>query len=281
MHFSKPSRRFVLFFASVIFFAYSLLENTETVRRVQQQRQLATYETTVDLGTAGDYTILTKSGISTVPPSSITGDIAVSPIAATGMTGFGLSLPAGGTASTSSQVTGMAYAPDYAVPTPGLLTIAVLDMTTAYTNAANRVNTDPSRKEVGGGEIGGLTLTPGVYTFTTGVNISTDVTFQGGADDIFIIQTTGVLMLAANMKVILDGGVQAKNIFWQVAGNDVVHADAYMKGIILCWTDVAFQAGSTLHGRVLAHTACNLDQATITSEEPAIVLVGGGGDEQL
>ena len=88
-------------------------------------------------------------------------------------------------------------------------------------------------------------------------------------------------MLAANMKVILDGGVQAKNIFWQVAGNDVVHADAYMKGIILCWTDVAFQAGSTLNGRVFAHTACNLDQATITSEEPAIVLVGGGGGEQL
>ena len=194
------------------------------------------------------------------------------------MTGFGL--PAGGAASTSSQVTGMAYDPDYAVPTPGLLTTAVLDMTTAYTNAANRVNTDPSRKEVGGGEIGGLTLTPGVYTFTTGVNISTDVTFQGGADDIFIIQTTGVLMLAANMNVILDGA-QAKNIFWQVAGNVVVHADAYMKGIILCWTDVAFQAGSTLNGRVFAHTACNLDQATITSEEPAIVLVGGGGGEQL
>ena len=279
MHFSKPSRRFV-FFASAIFFAYSFLENAETVRRVQQQRQLATYETTVDLGTAGDYTILTKSGISTVPPSAITGDIAVSPIAATGMTGFGLSLPAGGTASTSSQVTGMAYAPDYAVPTPGLLTTAVLDMTTAYTNAANRVNTDPSRKEVGGGEIGGLTLTPGVYTFTTGVNISTDVTFQGGADDIFIIQTTGNLMLATNMKVILDGA-QAKNIFWQVTGNVVVHADAYMKVILLCWTDVAFQAGSTLNGRILAHTACNLDKATITSEEPAIVLVGGGGDEQL
>jgi hypothetical protein len=101
------------------------------------------------------------------------------------MTGFGL--PAGGAASTSSQVTGMAYDSDYAVPTPGLLTTAVLDMTTAYTNAANRVNNDPLRKEVGGGEIGGRTLTPGVYTFTTGVNISTDVTFQGGANDIFII----------------------------------------------------------------------------------------------
>ena len=106
-------------------------------------------------------------------------------------------------------------------------------------------------------------MTPGVYTFTTGVNISTDVTFQGGADDIFIIQTTGVLMLAANMNVILDGA-QAKNIFWQVAGNVKVRAGATMKGILLVKTDVTFITGSTLNGRVLAQTACVLQMATIT-----------------
>ena len=226
--------------------------------------QQATAATVVDLGSAGDYTILTKSGISTVPASVITGNIAVSPIAATAMTGFSLNLASNGKSSTSSQVTGTAYAASYLGNTPSLLTTAILNMETAYTAAANVVNNDDSKKNLFAGEIGGQTLTPGVYTFASNVNIATDIILNGAATDTFIIQMTGNLLLAANKKVILKGGVLAKNIFWQVAGNVKVMAGATMEGILLVKTDVTFITGSTLNGRVLAQTACVLDQATIT-----------------
>jgi len=264
MLFSKTCR-------SILFFTSLLSANAETIRGAQQERELTlTTVEAVNLGSAGNYTILTKSGISAVAGTAITGDIAVSPIAATGMTGFGLSLPANGMSSTSSLVTeGTVYASDYAVPTPALLTTAISDMEAAYTDAAGRTNSDNSKINLDGGLIGGLTLEPGVYTFATNVDINSDVTLEGtdvttGPTDIFIIQMTGDLMLAADMKVILTKGVLAKNVFWQVAGAVEVRAGATMKGILLVQTDVTFVTGSTLNGRVLAQTACVLQKATIT-----------------
>jgi len=94
----------------------------------------------VNLGTAGNYVILTKSGISTVPGSTITGNIGVSPINSTAITGFSLMLTAGSSFATSAQVTGDVYAPDYAAPTPANLTTAIGDMQTAYTDAAGRTS---------------------------------------------------------------------------------------------------------------------------------------------
>ena len=73
----------------------------------------ATSPTAVNLGTAGNYAILAETGISTVPNSVITGDIGIGPVAATYFTGFGMTLDATGAFSTSTQVTGKAYAPDY------------------------------------------------------------------------------------------------------------------------------------------------------------------------
>jgi hypothetical protein len=258
MLFSK-SCRFVLFFASL------LSANAETVRGVQQQRELDGADGTVDLGTAGNYRILTKTGISTVPQSAITGDIAVSPFSAAAITGFSLTLDADGTKSTSSQFTGNAYAADYAdTNTPTTLTTAISDMEAAYTDAAGRVNTDAEKKNLGAGEIGGRTLTPGLYTFDSNVDINSELTIDGSDTDIFIIQMTGDLMLAANKSVTLTGGVLPENIFWQVAGNVSVMAGASMKGILLVKTDVTFITGSTLNSRVLAQTACVLQKATIT-----------------
>src|ERR1700677_2786611 len=104
----------------------------------------------VNLGDAGNYVILSKSGISTVPTSAITGDIGVSPIAATGITGFSLIHRFGSPFATSAQVTGKVYAANYSAPTPANLTTAVGNMQTAYTDAAGR--TIPNFTELG--EIG-------------------------------------------------------------------------------------------------------------------------------
>ena len=114
----------------------------------------------VNLGLAGSYTILTESGISTTGSTLITGDIGVSPIAATAITGFGLTLDASNQFSTSTQVVGKVYAADYSPPTSANLTTAVSDMQIAYTDAAER--TLPDATELGSGEIGGMTIVPGL-----------------------------------------------------------------------------------------------------------------------
>jgi hypothetical protein len=225
---------------------------------------------TVNLGTAGDYVILAKSGISTVPDSFITGNIAVSPIAATAITGFGLLLADDGQSSTATQLLegGKAFAASYGGATATALTAAVGDMEIAYADAAGRANNDATRINVEQGAIGGLTLTPGVYTFQMDISIGTGtaVTFDadGDSDAVFILQTTGNLKQAGSTGVILANSAQAKNIFWQVAGNVLVGAHSNLAGVLLVKTDVTLMTSSSLNGRILAQTAVNLQKATIT-----------------
>jgi hypothetical protein len=199
-----------------------------------------------------------------VPNSDVTGNIGVSPITAAAMTGFSLTLDSDGQSATSSQVTGEAHGASYGNPIANDLTIAVLDMQAAYLDAASRNHIDESRTNIENGAIGGLTLGPGVYTFTTAISISQDLNLVGGEDDVFIFKTTGQLLQAVGTRVILSGGVQAKNIFWQVAGNAAIGANAEMQGILLVKTDVVFITGSSLVGSIFAQTAVALQMATIT-----------------
>jgi len=215
----------------------------------------------VDLRTAANYVILTKTGISTVPSSSITGNISISPAAGTYMTGFSFD-KSSPEFWTSSQITGFALSATHSSPVPAILTTAVSDMETAYADASQRTNTEGYN--IGAGNLGGLTLTTGVYTFNTDIRIGVDIKFSGDADDVFILQTTGALKQATSTKVILAGGAQAKNIFWQVAGTVWVGSSAVMQGILLAKTNVVFVTSSSLTGRVLAQTACTLQMATIT-----------------
>jgi hypothetical protein len=210
----------------------------------------------VSLGTAGDFVILSKAGVTTTGTTRITGNIGVSPIAASAITGFGLVLDRSGEFSRSRLVTGMVYAADYAVPTPRNLTLAVSAMQTAYTNAAGRT---AGVTELGAGNIGGLTLTPGVYKWGTGVTIATDVTLSGNRDAVWIFQVAGTLNISSAKKVILEGGAQAKNIFWQVAGSTTLGTYSTFNGTILDKTNIALQTGAVLNGRALAQTAVTLD----------------------
>eukprot|EP00579_Thalassiosira_antarctica_P003774 CAMPEP_0201905724 /NCGR_PEP_ID=MMETSP0902-20130614/56656_1 /ASSEMBLY_ACC=CAM_ASM_000551 /TAXON_ID=420261 /ORGANISM="Thalassiosira antarctica, Strain CCMP982" /LENGTH=246 /DNA_ID=CAMNT_0048439843 /DNA_START=67 /DNA_END=807 /DNA_ORIENTATION=+ len=225
----------------------------------------AQYNDGVDLGTAANYAIIAKTGISTVPTSAITGDIAVSPITVDAITGFDLVMDSSRTFSTSTQVTGQVYGPDYVSPTPSQLTTAVSDMETAYTDAAGRIVSD-GNSNLYDGALGGQTLIPGVYTYDIGVGITaTDLTFdgEGHVDAVFVIQTTGSVTQAANTNVVLVNGAQANNIFWVVAGEVTVGAGAHMEGILLVKTAVKFITGSSLNGRILAQTAATLQMATI------------------
>lgn len=220
----------------------------------------------VDLGTAGNYVILAKTAISTVPASAITGDIAVSPAAASFITGFSLVADATNVFSTATQITGRAYAADYADPTPANLTTAVSNMETAYTDAAGRET--PDFLDLGTGEIGGQTLVPGLYKWNSTVTISSDVTLNGGANDIWIFQISGGITQAAGTSVLLNGGAMAHNIFWQAADDVVLGSTAHMEGIVLCQTAIHLGTGASANGRLLAQTAVTIDGSTVV--EPSM-----------
>lgn len=213
----------------------------------------------VNLRTSGNYVLLAKTAINNNPTSAITGAIGLSPAATSYITGLSLTNATG--YATSAQVTGRIYAADMALPTSSNLTTAVSDMQTAYIDAAGR-NT-PDYLELATGNIGGRTLLPGLYKWTSSVSAPTNVTISGGANDVWIFQISGNLSLSAAVHITLSGGAQAKNIFWQVAGTVTTGTTSHMEGVILCKTGVTFGTGTTFNGRALAQTAIVLDGNTI------------------
>ena len=143
-----------------------------------------------------------------------------------------------------------------------MLTTAVRNMEAAYTDAAGRIN--PDFLNLGAGSIGSLTLTPGLYTWTSNLIIPTDVTITGGPNDVFIFQVAGTLTMSSAKQVILTGGVQAKNIYWQVSGAVTLGTTSHFEGNILGKTGINLQTGATLNGRMLAQTAVTLEMNTVT-----------------
>jgi Ice-binding-like/Bacterial Ig-like domain len=214
----------------------------------------------VDLGAAGNYVILAKTAISNIPTSAVTGDLGLSPAATSFVTGFALTNATG--FATSPQVTGSIFAADMASPTSTNLTTAVENMITAYNDAAGRPSPDFS--ELGTGNIGGLTLTPGLYKWTSTVTLPSSITISGGANDVWIFQISGDLTVSNSVNITLAGGAQAKNIFWQVAGTVTVGTTSHFEGVILSMTGITFQTGASLFGRALAQTAVVLDGNAIT-----------------
>jgi hypothetical protein len=210
---------------------------------------------TVNLGVAGNFAILSKTGITDVYKSAILGDIGTSPI-----TGAALLV-------SCAEVVGTIYTVDAAGPLPcrvtsaTMLTTAVGDMQAAYTDAAGRIN--PDFLNLGAGSIGGLTLTPGLYKFTSAVVIPTDVTISGGPNDIFIFQVAGTLIMSSAVRITLAGGAQAKNIFWVVSGAVTFGTTSHFEGNILGQTGINMQTGASLNGRMLAQTAVTLQMNTV------------------
>ncbi len=216
-----------------------------------------TGQTPVNLGKAGPFAILTKSGITDVFPSAINGDVGASPI-----TGAAIHL------TCAEVMTGIIYSVNAAGPLPcrvtdpTLLTKAVGDMETAYTDAAGRKL--PNFVNLGAGLIGGLTLVPGLYKWSTRVLISTDVTLSGGKNAVWIFQIAGTLTQASATKVILKGGALPKNIFWQTSGAVAIGTTAHFEGVILAKTKIAMKTGASANGRLLAQTAVTLEKNAVT-----------------
>ncbi len=216
----------------------------------------------VDLGLAENFAGLSKAGITDVPSSDIIGDIGASPIsgAAIGVT--------------CAEVTGTIYAVDAAGPAPCsvidpvMLTTAVSNLETAYTDAAGRPAGVGPNLNLGAGTVAGQTLAPGTYTWGSNVTITTDLTLNGGPNDTWLFQITGTLDMSPNMQVLLSGGALAKNIFWQVSDSVTLGTGSHFEGNILAQTNIAMNTGASINGRLLAQTGVSLDQNTIIIPAP-------------
>ena len=241
----------------------------------------------VNLGSAGNFVILAKSGITTTGTTSITGNMGVSPIAATAITGFGLIMDPTNQFSRSSLVVGKVYAANYASPTPAMLTTAVGNMQTAYTSAAGQ--TVPDATELYAGNLGGRTLAPGLYKWSTGILIPSSTTLtldaKGNAGAVWIFQVAGDFTMNSGSQIVLKNGAKAENIYWQVGGptSVTIGAGAHAEGNILAQKAITMKSGASLHGRALAQTAVTLIANTIiqpVSSGPAsqTVTVNVGGN---
>ena len=205
----------------------------------------------VNLGSTAHFTILAGAAITSTGGGAINGDVGAYPIA-----GAGIGL-------TSAQVNGTIYETDAtgpfgAVIAPALLLAAKNDLTTAMNDAAGRtpVPADPDHLNPNGGNIGGLILAPGLYKFTGTASITgADVFLTGGPDDVWIFQIADDLQVGSMRNVILSGGAQARNIFWQVGTSVNIGTFAVFKGTIMSNQGIVMMTSSTLDGRALAYTA--------------------------
>jgi len=236
---------------------------TDDVEAAAESRALRTGA--VYLGTAGNFAILSKTGITSVPPAAVTGDIGVSPIAATAITGFALTADSTNVFSTSAQVTGEVYAANYAAPTPADLTAAIGDMQHAFTDAAGRA---PNVTELGAGKLGGKALIPGVYKWSTGVQIPTSLTLTGSATSVWIFEIAQGLTLNSGATIILKGGGAPRERLLASRRRRRARLDSHLEGIVLAKTAITLAAKASVHGRLLSQTAVTLINNTVV--EPTL-----------
>jgi hypothetical protein len=204
----------------------------------------------VNLGSAAHFTILAGAAITTTGGGIVNGDVGASPI-----TGSAIHL-------TQAQVNGTIYSVDATGPAgsvinPALLLTAKGDLTTAFNDAAGRTPTPSgSFLNPGAGNIGGLNLIPGLYKFTGTASITgSDLTLTGGPDDVWIFQIAADLQVGSTVQVILAGGAQARNIFWQVGTSVAIGTFAVFKGTIMSDQAIVMNTSSAMDGRALAFTA--------------------------
>lgn len=204
----------------------------------------------VNLGSAARFTILAGAAVNITGGGAIFGDVGASPIAGSAIT------------ATAAQVAGTIYTVDATGPTgsvmdPALLTAAKMDLTTAYNDAVGRTPIPTGTYlNPNGGNIGGQNLVPGLYKFTgTALVTGADVTLTGGANDVWIFQIAADLQVGSGIQVILAGGAQAENVFWQVGTSAVLGTSSAFKGTIMADQAITMNTSSTLEGRALAFEA--------------------------
>ncbi|MEO7271062.1 MAG: ice-binding family protein [Vicinamibacterales bacterium] len=198
------------------------------------------------LGTAQSYAVVAGSAVTNTGPTTISGDLGLSP--GSSVTGF----PPG------QFLTGAIHAAD----------AAALSAQTSVTQAYNSLAGEPCTQTLTGQDLGGLTLTPGVYCFATSAQLTGTLTLdgQGNPAALFIFKTGSTLTTASGSSVSLIGGASPCNVFWQVGSSSTLGTGSTFAGNILALTSITVTTGTTLNGRALARNgAVTLDASSITA----------------
>jgi Ice-binding-like len=216
----------------------------------------------VNLRTAGGFAILAETAITNIAASQVTGDVGLSPASGAGI---GLSC---------DEVAGVIYTRDTTGPSCRVtdrtrLTNAVADGVTAFVDARARV---PDYIDLGAGNIGGRNLGPATYKWNTAVVIPANLTLTGGPNDVWIFQiwqldTSVSLSVGAGVQIILAGGALPQNVYWEINRAELGTTSKF-EGVILADNEIVMNAGASINGRVLAGSAANLDQNTVTQPGP-------------
>ena len=246
----RTSSNFLLYIAVFIFVTFSVHA-----------------QSAVNLGDAANFSIVAQTLISDADPSVsiIVGNIGIDPaagsfitdVSCTKVNGTIYDNNAGYTGGYDSNVTCLVTNASYVLDVQS-------DMVTAYNDARGRTGTNTT--EFNAGDLGGQTLTPGLYKWSTAVTIPTDVTFDclGDASGVFILQISQTLSISNGKQVILSGGCQAANIFWQLDTQATLGTTSIFNGNILAGTAIVINTGATLNGRAFAQTAVTLDANNVT-----------------
>jgi hypothetical protein len=216
--------------------------------------------TAVGLGTADSYALLAGSGVTNTGPSVINGDLGSAPTPA--VTGFG--------GAPNGTVNGATHQGDAAAAQ------AQADLTTAYNNSAGQgpANTLAT-------ELGGQTLTPGVYNSqsgTFGITGTLTLNAKGNPSAVFIFQTASTLISASASQVKLINGAQPCNLFWKVGSSATLGTSSSFAGNILALESISLNNGVAVSGRLMARNgAVTLINDTVTRAPCGTTGTGGGG----
>lgn len=232
----------------------------------------------LNLGSAGLYTILSQTGITSTGLTSVTGNIGVSPITGAAMTGFGNVMDASGTFSTSGLVSGNLYGANYSGATAAKLSQAIGDMQTAF-NTANLLTSPLISSAPAAGVLNGQSLTPGIYKYGSSLMIAgSGVTLNGGPNDVYVFQIGSSLTVAAGTTITLTGGLNASNVYWIVGSAATFGANANFSGVVLAKTAVTMTAGDVITGRIFAQTAVTMIGDKVNVPLPSTPTFGYGAD---
>jgi hypothetical protein len=221
-------------------------------------------QTPINLGSAAPFSVLAASALTSGATPVIYGDVGVSPTTGASITGL-----------LATDVTGTIYTVDAGGPVgsvmdPARLSAAQSALTAAFNDAAGRTPI-PSGLflDPGAGDIGGMTLEPGLYKFTATLGITgTNVTLAGSDTSVWIFQIGTAFNVAAGIQVILTGGAKANNVFWQVGSAATLGAASVMKGTIMADQAITMNAGAIVEGRLLARVAAITTGANTTISLP-------------
>jgi parallel beta-helix repeat protein len=224
-------------------------ESTGSIRSATRTFNInAPAQPTVNLGTANHFAILAGSAITGTGANIVIGDVGLD--------------PTGGAAITAlkcAEMTGVIYdndglyvgggSPDVTcrLTNATLIIAAKNDILTAYNDAANRTPISPIVAD-----LGGQTLTPGVYNSATSIGLTGTLTLdaQGNSSAVFVFQAGSTLTTAGNVSLI--NGANASNVFWQVGSSATFGTGSHIKGTIIALTSIDLNAGGSVEGRLLA-----------------------------